>query len=292
MSNGRRRHGASKPRSHTRSGRRRVNSAVTAAAMLPLALGVGANLKPAALTAAAPTSIDAASLQPAALIAADKAISRIGLASPASELLESWAKPIPNKSRLGSCGWFGSEGADKETNRRKNRTDLPTQYHSVEFSALTDLDWPRDASTRRDRWSSDQLAVIAPYEGEALTVTGFIVALRPQAKNSEATNCGESGEDNTDWHIALVGEFGDKEPEAVVVETTPRIKRKHPNWTPDRLKPFVGRPDSVRISGYLLFDPVHKGHLGKYRKTLWEIHPIHRIEVWQAGRWNDLDDFQ
>jgi hypothetical protein len=261
--------------------------------MLPLALGLGANLASSRpVSARTPSTIDAESMEPAALISADKIIPRAGITSPASELLEAWDKPTPNKSRLGSCGWFGSPGADQETNRRKNRTDLPGQYHAVAFTALTDLDWPHDASTRRDRWTADQLNVIAPYEGEALTVTGFIVALRPQANNSETTNCGESGEENTDWHIALVGEFGDKEPEAVVVETTPRIKRKHPNWAPKNLKPFVDQPDSVRVSGYLLFDPVHKGHLGKYRRTLWEIHPIHRIEVWHGGRWTDLDDFQ
>ncbi len=269
----------------------RPNKAVGAATMLPLALGLAANItaaRPAGSVAA--SAMDAASMTPAALIAADKAIPRTGLMSPASEVLETWDKPSPNKSHLGICGWFGSKGADKETNRRKNRTDLPAAYHAVAFSALTDLDWPHEATTRRDRWTSEQLAVIAPYEGEALTITGFIVALRPQANNSEATNCGESGEQNTDWHIALVGNSGDLESEAVVVETTPRIKRNHPNWTPTALKPLVGTSDSVRVSGYLLFDPVHKGHLGKYRRTLWEIHPIHRIEVWRAGRWIDLDD--
>ena len=175
------------------------NKVVGAASMLPLAIGLAANLTMARpIGRVATSAIDAGTMAPAALIAADKAIPRTGLASPASEVLESWEKPDPNKSRFGTCGWFGSKGADKETNRRKNRTDLPAGYHSVAFSALTDLDWPRQATTRRDRWTSDQLAVIAPYEGEALTVTGFIVALRPQANNSEATNCGESGELKTD----------------------------------------------------------------------------------------------
>lgn len=260
--------------------------------MLPLALGVGSRLNPTSFAAGTPpTSIDASALQPAALISADKAITRIGLESPASELLETWAKPTPNKSKLGTCGWFGDEGSDKETNQRKNRTDLPTQYHAVEFTAITDLDWPHEATTRRDRWKPEQLQIIAPYEGEALTVTGFIDTVRPQAGNTETTNCSEKGEDLTDWHIALVGEFGDKESEAIVVETTPRIKRLHPKWTPARLNQFSGKRDSVRVSGYLLFDPVHKGHLGRFRKTLWEIHPIHRIEIFQAGQWTDLDDF-
>lgn len=267
------------------------NKAVGAATMLPLALGLAVNFTTARPTGSvAPSALDASSMTTAALVAANRTIPRLGLTAPASEVLETWEQPRPNKSRLGSCGWYGSKGADKETNQRKNRTDLPPAYHAVEFSAVTDLDWPREAPTRRDRWTRDQLEVIAPYEGKAVTVTGFIVALRPQANNTEATNCGASGEQNTDWHIALVGDYGDPEREAVVVETTPRIKRLHPSWAPATLKPVVGTSDSVRVSGYLMFDPVHKGHLGKYRRTLWEIHPIHRIEVWRAGRWVDIDD--
>lgn len=259
--------------------------------MLPLALGLAANLTIARpIVTASASGLDASTMTSANLVSAVRSIPRIGIAAPASEVLETWEKPIPNKSRFGKCGWFGSAGADKETNQRKNRTDLPKSYHAVAFSALTDLDWPRGASTRRDRWKPEELEIIEPYEGDALTVTGFIVVLRPQAGNTEATNCGASGEDNTDWHIALVGDFGDPEREAVVVETTPRIKRNHPNWKPANLKHLVGTSDSVRVSGFLLLDPVHKGHLGKHRRTLWEIHPIHRIEYWRAGQWLDVDD--
>jgi hypothetical protein len=269
----------------------RANRGTNAATLLPLALGLAANITTVRPVASATTSgRDTGTMTSANLISAVRSIPRIGISAPASEVLETWEKPAPNKSRFGKCGWFGSVGADKQTNQRKNRTDLPTSYHAVAFTALTDLEWPRDATTRRDRWKPEQLAVIEPYEGDALTVTGFIVALRPQAGNTEATNCGESGEDSTDWHMALVGEFGDPEREAVVVETTPRIKTKHPNWKPASLKHLVGTPDSVRVSGFLLLDPVHKGHLGKFRRTLWEIHPIHRIEYFRAGRWLDVDD--
>ena len=38
-------------------------------------------------------------------------------------------------------------------------------------------------------------------------------------------------------------------------------------------------------SGWLLFDPVHKGHLGTFRASLWEIHPITKIEVFRNGQW-------
>lgn len=46
----------------------------------------------------------------------------------------------------------------------------------------------------------------------------------------------------------------------------------------------------VRISGWLMFDPSHRNHLGRFRKTLWEIHPITRIEVWQNGAWVNVDN--
>jgi hypothetical protein len=39
-----------------------------------------------------------------------------------------------------------------------------------------------------------------------------------------------------------------------------------------------------------MFDPEHRAHLGRYRSTLWEVHPITKIEVFQDGQWIDADD--
>jgi len=93
-----------------------------------------------------------------------------------------------------------------------------------------------------------------------------------------------------DWHIALVKDSGDGEKTSVVIETTPRIRKKHPKWTPTRLDPWLDSGDPVQISGWLMMDPKHKNHLHKYRSTLWEIHPITKIEVWKDDKWVDLDD--
>jgi hypothetical protein len=38
-----------------------------------------------------------------------------------------------------------------------------------------------------------------------------------------------------------------------------------------------------------MFDPEHAAHLGRYRSTLWEIHPITKIEVFKDGQWVDVD---
>jgi hypothetical protein len=47
----------------------------------------------------------------------------------------------------------------------------------------------------------------------------------------------------------------------------------------------------VRISGWLMLDPEHKDMIDEgLRSTLWEIHPITKIEVWSNGAWVDLDN--
>jgi hypothetical protein len=204
----------------------------------------------------------------------------------------SWDKPKPNQTEFqgldGVCG--PGDGGDTATNTRKNRTDLPASDHEVTWHAIATLPYPKPAPTSRAKWTPAQLAQLAQYEGVALRVEGYIVALKPQDKGKgESTNCHFTHADEVDWHIALVANAGDGENTAIVVETTPRVRRSHPKWTPEALRPWVDADQPIRISGWLMFDPDHPNHLGKYRSTLWEIHPITKIEVLKDGAWVDLD---
>jgi hypothetical protein len=59
------------------------------------------------------------------------------------------------------------------------------------------------------------------------------------------------------------------------------------------MRPWIDSTLPVRFSGWLLFDPEHKNHLLRYRPTLWEIHPITKIEVkLPNGVWIDLDEMK
>jgi hypothetical protein len=216
-------------------------------------------------------------------------------ASVATSIDESWDKPDPNHSSFtshgGRCGATG-DGGDEETNLRKNRTDVPQSYHDVTFDAIATLPYPVGPKHRHD-WPAGQLAEIERFEGVAVRVIGYLVALKPQSGGSgESTNCHWTAAIEVDWHMALVGEVGQGEQEAVVIETTPRVRRKHAGWTVARVKPWVDAEAPVRISGWLMFDPEHRNHLGRYRGTLWEVHPITKIESWQSGHWQDLGDLQ
>lgn len=207
-----------------------------------------------------------------------------------------WEKPLPVSGTFTSpvtnmaCGPTG-DGGDTASNRRKNRTDVPPSYHAVTFQALADLAYPATRARDRGLWPAESLAVVERHEGVAIQVVGYLVALKPQTSGSgESTNCHMKRGAEVDWHLAIVGREGEGEGESVVVETTPRVRSNHPKWTAGRLGPWVDAADPVRISGWLFFDPAHRNHLGRYRATLWEIHPITRIEVWQGGAWVDLDD--
>ena len=57
-----------------------------------------------------------------------------------------------------------------------------------------------------------------------------------------------------------------------------------------KLKPWLDTDKTVRVSGWLTVDPDHVNHLGKYRDTLWEIHPIAKFEVFKDGEFVDMDE--
>lgn len=214
--------------------------------------------------------------------------------APSDTISETWSKPQANQTTFTSegktCGPTG-DGGDAGTNLRKNRKDTPSSYHDVTISGIATLPYPSPAPKHRQNWSAQQLAEIERYEGVAVRVVGYIVALKPQTGGSgESTNCHWTKSAQVDWHIALTASPGEGERDSIVVETTPRVRENHPMWTVSRLRPWEHSTDPVRVSGWLMFDPEHRNHLGKYRVTLWEIHPITKIEVYVNGEWVDLDN--
>jgi hypothetical protein len=163
------------------------------------------------------------------------------------------------------------------------------QYNDVSWAAIAQLKYPV-AKPLRKNWTAEQVAEITPFEGEALRTTGYLVAFKPQSGGSgEGTNCHLTARSDTDTHMALVEGVGDAEKTSVVIEFTPRFLKAHPNWTKSSLSPWLNSDDPVRISGWLMLDPDHRNHLNRFRSTLWEIHPITKIEVWKENQWVDLD---
>ena len=216
---------------------------------------------------------------------------KVGGPPPASEISEAWDKPVPNETTFkgpdGNCPWNGNN-TDPETYVRKNRSDIPAQYHDVEFATIHDLPFPTDKPLRAN-WTPEHLAEIARYEGVPVRTVGYLVALKPQNGHGEGTNCGFTLASETDTHMALVGGAGDAEKNSVVIEFTPRFLKTHPHWSKSFLSRWLDTDTPIRISGWLMLDPDHRNHLNRFRFTLWEIHPITRIEVFENNQWSDVE---
>jgi Bacterial SH3 domain len=164
-----------------------------------------------------------------------------------------------------------------ELNKRKNRTDIP------DASAYIPIDW--EVLKGLPSNSPDDL------QGAPVMVTGFL-SHRIKVENGspgESTNCKLLNDDEVDWHIYLTKAASQPISKAVIVETTPRTRPLH-TWDKAVLDGLVNKDQQVRISGWLMYDFQHVSEIGTARATVWEVHPITRIEVSDgSGGWNDIE---
>ena len=104
-------------------------------------------------------------------------------------------------------------------------SDIPSSYHLVTWDAINSLAVPQHAKRSRADWTPDQLAVIAPFEGAAVTVQGFLYKAKPEtsspsaARGGESTNCHDRLAPDVDWHMPLTAHVREQQDVAIVVET-------------------------------------------------------------------------
>jgi uncharacterized protein YgiM (DUF1202 family) len=203
-----------------------------------------------------------------------------------------WPKPEPVDVEFegseGPCSGTG-DGGDTATNARKNRTDPLPEPHDVPWTAIASLAYPA-APPSRAQWTSAQLASIKPFEGVAVRTTGFLTHTIniENTGSGESTNCHFHADDDVDWHIYLQGNPKDAMAQAVIVETAPRIRKLH-QWDAAVLNKLVNTGNPIRVTGFLMLDPEHRNQVGKFRGTVWEIHPITNIEVCNAESCSDSE---
>ena len=195
------------------------------------------------------------------------------------------AHPTPNTGTFQGCP-PGGDGGDQLLNVRKNRTDDGENgtFHDVALNTLINLSYPQDVGrTMRKNWSESETDAVNQYEGIAVRATGYIVGVKHEG--TESTNCHSL--DDRDYHMWLTVNPDDPRSKSLVIEVTPRVQDQRPGWTSAALSGLKG--DQVRISGWLLLDQEHPEQIGQTRATLWEIHPIIHIEVYQGGSWQSID---
>ena len=206
--------------------------------------------------------------------------------TPSDQLPDMPNKPQPKETTFNGCPPEGI-GGDSIQNLLKNRID-DGNYVPVNFDAIMSLTWPKTVEQKeRKLWSAEDTAAIAKYEGIPVVVEGYLAGAKESG--AESTNCGMTSPDMVDWHVWFVKNSGEGRNISIVIEPTPRSRANH-QWTLAKLKPVIDNQERVRISGWVFFDPEHPDQLAKTRGTLWEIHPVMQIEVFQNSQWVPLDN--
>ena len=194
------------------------------------------------------------------------------------------AKPKPVAVPFMGCPPSGS-GGDPLLNTLKNRID-EAPWHTTTISDLLALTWPEAIEQRpRSRWSAQDKAAVARYEGSPVQVEGYILS----AKKMSPETCNCHSVDYVDYHLWMADSPNKVREQSIVIEVSPRVQSYHPEWTLRRLQEIARNRERVRISGWLLMDPEHPDQIGKTRGSIWEIHPIMQIETREFGGWTPLD---
>lgn len=192
------------------------------------------------------------------------------------------AKPTPVSPGFEGCPPEG-DGGDRPLNRLKNRVDSAS-WKPTPFETVLRLRWPSDVTRRpRAEWTASDSATVAKREGLPIAVEGYLVGAKQEGP--EATNCHGADRTFRDWHLWLAAAPGKDRSRAIVVEITPAVRSTHPEWSLSTLHKLARDSTPVRVSGWLLFDQEHPEQLGKTRGTLWEIHPVLRIDVRRGSGW-------
>lgn len=157
------------------------------------------------------------------------------------------------------------------------------------------------AQVDRADWIASARSEVTTYENRFVTVEGFLTGVDKQGPES----CNAYSQVHVDFHLWLAPYPPSTFPElkhikhhSMVVEISPRTLQWHQEWTKSALDDVRKAETKVRITGWLMFDQEHPANLyegplgpvisGKTRRTLWEIHPVHRIELWNGDAWQDL----
>jgi hypothetical protein len=223
-------------------------------------------------------------------------VSTLRATRPVLLLVSGWFLSLPLYAQTGplfhGCPIEGdakpTTRSDPDLNVLKNRTTLPTDgFIATHFDDLSLLEVPEGVSKKhRTKWSEETLSAVKSEEMKAVQVSGFLVSMK--LEGPESPNCHSTNQGDRDFHIWLANSSDDEKADAIVVEITPRVRAEHPSWTSTNLRKLITNKTNVRISGWILLDPEHLDDVGKSRATIWEIHPILKIEVLRAGTWQEL----
>ena len=167
--------------------------------------------------------------------------------------------------------------------RQMRRDEVPQKYASISFAFFLNL------PSIPIRTMADLVAV-DEMERQAVSINGYIARVLPVPTKL-------AGHRTTDYNFQLhlrPASTGrcliEDSPRDVVTVVSPAFQPPRTGWELDQLRLLCERQDRVRISGWLLYDHLSRQGVGRWRASAWAIHPVTRIEIWNAREqtWENL----
>jgi len=183
------------------------------------------------------------------------------------------------------CPPSGS-GGDALANRQKNRKENVDKPNPLSLQEIRALAIPPGIKRERDEWPPAVVKTVAEQERRLVVTEGYVIDVRREGP--EAANC--KLKEWTDYELWIADSPTATKSDAVVVEITPGIRALHSGWTLDTLQRFKAYRAKFRFTGRLFVDSAHLADSAQVRGaplrvTLWEIHPITKIEVLDGAIW-------
>ena len=260
--------------------RRKKNPLVHAATLLPLAIGLGSNLRTTAPEATHPGGAAGAGIAivctlPFASIEQHHPIDDACTADGAASA--NTPQSAQNDAKNNFCAAGPAVNIDFDVLRQ-----LQDDAKSSGISFGSDASLPKDRSVLRDLpTKAGRLS-----EGEVVRLTAFIMdAHYSNLGKGESVNCKQSDQDSNDIHIVLAdNEKEQDECNSVTAEMSPHFRPAV--WDPNDLNKSnlnQKNPRLYRFTGQLFFDASHRpcsgGKGSPKRSSLWEIHPVYGLDI-------------
>lgn len=195
-------------------------------------------------------------------------------------------RPRPEEEWYKGCPPWG-HGGDVEADLLRNRIDRPAHPPFFTAAQFLRLRWPAVVSRKTlpmSQWSRADRKAAFRYEGMPATLEGYLIAF-DRLGPSEPCNCG--GRAGYDWHLWIGPSYQSSRKAGIITEVTPRVRAREKNFTWQSLATLAGQAKKIRVTGWVFLDNDHQLHESD-RGTLWEIHPVTRIEARGKHGWTKV----
>ncbi len=181
--------------------------------------------------------------------------------------------------------------SDQILNALKNRSMQVNAPRLTSWAEIAHLPHPNHPVPRlRKDWAPTDLNTVEQFERTGVVIEGYLYAVKREGL--EHCNC--ERQDLNDFHMWLAPTRTAPQSHTMVVELAPRWRDANQNWSKQILSRLASQHARIRITGWMMFDQEHPEQLhpaanrDATRATLWEVHPVTKIEAFSGNLWHEL----